>query len=228
MKSYKYTNKGRREENQDYVIEGTLPDGTGIYVVADGMGGYSDGAVAASVVANSIFDFFNLYHSNYSPNELLMNALTSANDALMMKKMTLSSKKTGCVVAAMIVSGGFSYMTWLGDTRIYMYREGKEVYRTKDHSLINELAEKNQLTPSLIEKYSSVVTRAIMGESKIENPPIRKIKVEEGDVFVICTDGFYKDIDMQRAYNYDESQKAILDEMSESVSDNYSFIKVEV
>ena len=47
MNTFLYTNKGSREENQDFVVHGSLPDDSAVFIVADGMGGYSDGAAAS-------------------------------------------------------------------------------------------------------------------------------------------------------------------------------------
>lgn len=112
MEIFEYTNKGNREENQDYVVHGSLPDGSGIFVVADGMGGYSDGAAAARVVGDALLDFIELNFDQYTPIELLKEAIPFANDALMLKRMAMAAKQMGCVVTVLIVSGGNAYLTW--------------------------------------------------------------------------------------------------------------------
>ena len=66
MKIFQYTNKGSREENQDFVIHGSLPDNSAIFVVADGMGGYSDGATASKVVSEAIYDFIEMNYLQYT------------------------------------------------------------------------------------------------------------------------------------------------------------------
>ena len=185
MEFFEYTNKGSRDENQDYVVHGSLPDGTGIFVVADGMGGYSDGAAAARVVGDALLDFIELNFDQYSPLELLKEAIPFANDALMLKRMALAAKQMGCVVTVLIVSRGNAYLTWLGDSRIYMYRGGHEVYRTEDHSIVNEMAKIKTLSASSYDKYASIVTKSIMGDTPVDVAPIRKIEVEKGDVFIL-------------------------------------------
>ena len=228
MKVFEYTNKGNRDENQDYVVHGSLPDGSGIFVVTDGMGGYSEGAAAARVVGDALLDFFELNFNQYSPIELLKEAVPFANDALMLKRMAMAAKQMGCVVTVLIVSDGNAYLTWLGDSRIYMFRNGQEVYRTEDHSIVNELAKIKTLSASSYEKYASIVTKSIMGDTPVDVAPIRKIEVEEGDVFILCTDGFHKEIDMYKALKYDDSKKTELDSLANDISDNYSFIKVKI
>lgn len=223
---YEYSNKGRREENQDYVCHGSLSDDSGIYIVADGMGGYSEGAAASKVVAESIREYIESNFGKYSPADLLKEAIPFANDALMLKRMAMAAKKMGCVITILLISNGYAHISWLGDSRIYLFRGGKEVYRTEDHSIINDLAKIKTLSASSIEKYASIVTKSIMGESQVDNAPIAKIKIEKGDVFILCTDGFHKEFDMSKAFSYDNTQKDHLDSYSEKISDNYSFIKV--
>ena len=105
MKVFEYTNKGTRDENQDYVVHGSLPDGSGIFVVTDGMGGYSEGATAARVVGDALLDFIELNFNQYSPTELLKEAIPFANDALMLKRMAMAAKPNGMRRYVLIVSG---------------------------------------------------------------------------------------------------------------------------
>ena len=226
MEVFEYTNKGSRDENQDYMVHSSLPDGSGIFVVVDGMGGYSEGATAARVVGDALLDFIELNFDQYTPRGLLKEAILFANDALMLKRMAMATKQMGCVVTVLIVTGGNAYLTWLGDSRIYMFRNGQEVYRTEDHSIVNEMAKIKTLSASSYEKYASIVTKSIMGNTPVDVAPIRKIEVEDGDIFILCTDGFHKEIDITKALNYDENMKVALDALANDISDNYTFVKV--
>ena len=226
MTVFEYTNKGCREENQDYVVHGSLPNDSAVFIVADGMGGYAEGGTAAKIVADSIWDFIEINYSQYSPVELLKESIPFANEALMLKRLALSGRKMGSVICVLLIVGKDAYITWLGDSRIYMFRGGKEVYRTEDHSIVNELSKIKTLNASSYEKYASIVTKSIMGEDSVDTAPIGKIETEPGDVFILCTDGFHKELDMNRALEYDDSQKEKLDDLAKDVSDNLSFIKV--
>ena len=226
MKVFEYSNKGNRAENQDYVIHGSLPNDAGVYIVADGMGGYSEGAEASKVVAKALLEYIKNNFGSTTPGKLIQDAIRYANDALMLKKMTLAAKKMGCVVTIVLICDGYAHISWLGDSRIYMYRSGKEVYHTEDHSVINEMAKNATLNSSAFEKYASMVTKSIMGEEQIDAAPVAKIEIVKTDAFVLCTDGFYKEISMTKALNFDDSKKGELDALAEKVSDNYSFIKI--
>ena len=142
------------------------------------MGGYSAGDEAAKTVANSIRTYI---QNNYSPTNLpniINEAITYSNDELMLKRLSIGAKRMGCVLALLVVTKEFAYIDWLGDSRVYMFRNGKEVYRTEDHSMINEMAKSNTITADNIRKYSSVVTRSIMGEDNLKLESIVKIKVK--------------------------------------------------
>ena len=54
MKIFQYTNKGSREENQDFVIHGSLPDNSAVFVVADGMGGHRAGNIASEMTVTDL------------------------------------------------------------------------------------------------------------------------------------------------------------------------------
>lgn len=88
-----YTNKGSREENQDYLSWSSLSDRSSIYVLADGMGGYNYGDVAAKIVAESIIEFSVQNLGKCTPVELLKESLSYANDCLMLKKWHCQSSR---------------------------------------------------------------------------------------------------------------------------------------
>lgn len=228
MKVYKYSNRGNREENQDFVIFGSLPDESAVFIVADGMGGYSNGSVASRVVSESILEFVELNYAQFPPDRLLREAVSFSNDSLLIKRIEMSAQKMGCVISVMLLYSGYAYFTWLGDSRIYMYREQHEVYRTEDHSVLNELAKNKTFNAYDLEKYSAVVTKSITGDSPMDEFLVRKVKVEQGDIFILCTDGYYKEFDMGKAIEFDDTKKGYLDSLAVSATDNFSFIKVEI
>ena len=228
MKIYEYTNKGSREVNQDFVTHSVISSNTAIMVVADGMGGYSFGEIASQVISESIVEFVRMNISNFSPTELLKESIIYANDCLMLKRLSLGAKSIGAVVSVLLTIENEAYFTWLGDSRLYLYRDGIEVYRTQDHSVINELSKIKNLNSSDIDRYSSVVTRSIMGDDRLGKVEVSYVSAQQREIFVLCTDGFHKELAMSNATEYNDSYKDLLDSKSANISDNYSFIKFEV
>ena len=81
----------------------------------------------------------------------------------MLKRLSIGTKRMGCVVALLVVTKEYAYIDWLGDSRVYVFRNGKEVYRTEDHSMINEMVKSNSITADNIRRYSSIVTMTYLG-----------------------------------------------------------------
>lgn len=228
MVVFKYSNKGSRPENQDFIVHKELSPAAAVFVVADGMGGYTNGGIAARVVAESVVEYTASNLDKIPPTLLLKEAVNFSNASLMLKRLALGGQRMGCVVAILLLVGSDAYMTWLGDSRIYIYRDKCEVYRTEDHSVINELGKIGTLNAYSCQKYASVVTRSVMGDDKLGLVEVSHAVVETGDIFVLCTDGFYREINMELAMNYDGSQRDALDERAQETGDNFSFIKIEV
>ena len=192
------------------------------------MGGYSYGDIAAKVVVDSILEYCLQNFSNQDCPSLLKDAVSYSNDCLMLKKIGLSAKELGCVVVILLIAGDEAFLAWMGDSRIYMYRNQKEVYRTEDDSLLKELSKVKVLDASILEKYSSIVTKAIMGEENLPSPSLAKVSVEEGDVFLLCSDGFYKDFFVANLAASTDYINEVLEKKALKASDNVSFIRVEI
>lgn len=228
MNVIQYTNKGSREENQDYQSWSSISDSVSIYVLADGMGGYAYGDIAAKVVTDSIIEYAEQNFSTCLPVDLLREALSYANDCIMLKKMALSVKQMGCVVVALLIVEDEAYLTWLGDSRIYMFRENTEVFRTTDHSVVNELSKIRTLRVEDIDRYSAIVTKSIMGEETIDDAPIRKVKIESGDTFILCSDGYHKEFHVSSLANNPEKTIEELNQNIVNASDNVSFLRITI
>lgn len=140
MNVIEYSNRGSRTVNQDYVIHRSLSVDSAIFVLADGMGGYSHGEIASQTVANSIVEYVEKNISNYTPENLLRESIVFANDALMIKRMEIGGKRMGTVIAVLLIKGFHAYISWLGDSRVYKFSSGKIEFCTTDHSIVQQLS----------------------------------------------------------------------------------------
>lgn len=229
MTVLEYTNKGCRESNQDYMKSCSLNEGAAIYVVSDGMGGYAHGDLASRIVSESVIDFVSEHINQMTPGQMLTAAFEFANESLGLKRMSLNAKEMGCVLVALLIIDDIAYMAWLGDSRIYVFRDDKEVYRTEDHSMVTELSKIKSLSLEDIERYSSIVTRAIMGKDENVKPSLMKMVVQKGDVFVLCSDGLHKQCPIQELQTPSDAELTQrLDSKFNIMDDNYTFIKVTI
>lgn len=229
MNIIEYSNKGSRTVNQDYVIHRSLSTDSAIFVLADGMGGYSHGEIASQTVAIKIVSFIEKNMTNYSPEDLIRESIVFANDALMVKRMELGGKKMGTVIAVLLILNKQAYIAWLGDSRVYKYSDGKMIACTTDHTIVQQLSSKMNITSSIYEKYGAIVTNAIMGDEFKDEIPIKIISAQKEDKFFLCSDGFHKHLPVEKyIISCDKTNLKCLNDIASDMDDNYSFIKVEL
>ena len=222
-----YTNKGSRPENQDYTTYELLENNHAIFVVADGMGGYSHGDVASRLVADAIIDSVSAHYKHETDIVRLMaEAYDYANDSLAIKRIAMGGCEMGTVVVSLFYDGHAAHVTWLGDSRCYLFRNGKQMFCSQDHSILSQLKKIKTLRGYDEDKYASIVTRCVMGDDQLGKIETVRMEVQPGDVLILCTDGFHKELDVRILLNEEKSSKDKLDAKAESMNDNYSFIKI--
>ncbi|MCM1177656.1 MAG: serine/threonine-protein phosphatase [Bacteroides sp.] len=182
-----YTNKGLRDNNEDYLICRDIADKVVLCVLADGMGGYSCGKEAAKIITETIYE---TYKSNAAAN--INEAILLANKALDSYKRVKGVEVCGSTIVGALIRDDEAQVFWAGDSRFYLFRNDRIVYQTEDHSLINELKQVRVLTPEQIDKYEHIIRRSIMG-SPTDIVESIKLHLEPNDEIIVCSDGLYKD-----------------------------------
>ncbi len=134
-----YQHIGAREDQQDsYAVSNPAGyDRQGVLaVVADGMGGLSNGGAVSAAVVRSFMDTFRSLQA--SPRELLLEAAARTNDRV--KQMLQGGEKSGSTLVAVILREGWLNFLSVGDSRIYLYRGGALLQLNREHAYREELA----------------------------------------------------------------------------------------
>jgi len=198
------TDVGRvRDHNEDVYL--MRPD-LGLFMVCDGMGGYSAGEVAAEMAAETTLDFFQECERDpegtwpFKIDQLLGEdgsrlpvALRLANQRIRAAGAQDSRKHNmGTTAVAAFLSKDKSYIAHAGDSRAYLFREGKIWAVTADHSLLGEFIRSQNPTPEEIQAfpYKNVINRALgpAADVKVDAGPI---DMRAGDVLLLCCDGLH-------------------------------------
>jgi len=226
MQVFKYSGTGQRKANQDKVLVHQFDDECVLFVLADGMGGYSNGAEAAEVVANAISDFVSSHLGDYQPEDLLKQALAYANQQLSLRRYAYGCISMGTVIAIALVIGNAAYCTWLGDSRIYHYHDSQCLFVSTDHSVLKEWGAKRILSPDQIERYGNLVTRCIMGDETLGTIEVTTLQLQQGDVIFLCSDGLHKKVNIKQLPTDEHELLQYLKDSNTLFEDNYSMIKL--
>jgi serine/threonine protein phosphatase PrpC len=179
------TDTGRqRSENEDSLFV-RAP----IFVVADGMGGAQAGEVASKAAA----DAFDRDLPEAPPERFLRETIEEANRRIHeLARADPSRAGMGTTITAAIVDAqkeevGIGHV---GDSRAYRLRGGKLERLTRDHSLVEEMRRKGQITEAQAEDHPqrSIITRALGPEPDVE-VDLQTVPAAPGDVFLLCSDG---------------------------------------
>jgi serine/threonine protein phosphatase PrpC len=228
MEMNSFSAKGKRENNEDYILSCQLSSDGSLYLVADGMGGYSFGEIASSLACESIAEYITNNHGRFDVKQLITDSLNVANTKINEKRKQLSVKM-GTTLAGVLIEGSLAYLFWLGDVRIYHFRESAILFQSEDHSFINKMKKKGNVSTKEIERYGNIVTKSLSGLPEEGEVEIVELSLIPGDVLIVCSDGFWKKVHVPSIYNLPikEIQNQVnghLDEMD----DNYSMVKISV
>jgi protein phosphatase len=174
----------------------------GIFIVADGMGGHAAGEVASEMAVEILRDQLSTLRDLHDRNaaDKVMNALRGANLAIYNRTVTETDKQgMGTTASVLIVSGRRYLIGQVGDSRIYLMREGALRQLTKDHSYVQEQVDAGFLTPeqARYHPYSNVITRCVGASDDVE-PDTFAGETRDGDMFLVASDGLTGMVDDRR------------------------------
>jgi PPM family protein phosphatase len=190
-----------RSGNEDsFAVDADLE--RGLFVVADGMGGHAAGEVASEMAVQILQrELTDLRDLEGTPaGEQVMGALKRANKAIHDRTIAEVDKQGMGTTASVLIIAGRSYLIGqVGDSRVYLLRDGALRQVTKDHSYVQEQVDAGFLTPeqARYHPYSNVITRCVGASPEVE-PDIYTGDVRVGDLFLVASDGLTGMVDDRR------------------------------
>lgn len=182
-----------RARNEDAFL--ALPE-QGLWVVADGMGGHQNGALASRLIVEQLAEL---------PEGSLDQRLVELRQCLhrlnhrLGQELTVTADRTdtviGSTVVALLLEGDRAACVWAGDSRCYLWRGSRLYQLSRDHSLVQQLIDEQGLAPQEAARHPAAhaLTRAI-GASETLQLDILELDVLPGDVFLLCSDGLYQGV----------------------------------
>ncbi len=197
----------RREVNQDRF---RADDEIEFYQVADGMGGHAAGEEAAAITVETIHDFVTLasqcreitwpfgydIRCPFEHNVMKTAVLLANRQVLNASNRSRQFLGMGSTVVSLWIKNGVAWHAHVGDSRLYLMRDGSLTQLTLDHSLVNEQLQSGIITPDEVRDHSlrHVVTRAI-GMQDAVDADVSNIPLVAGDILLLCSDGLTDELE---------------------------------
>jgi protein phosphatase len=179
-----HVGKVRARNEDNYLVH---PE-SGIWAVADGMGGHDDGDLASAAVIGELRSI----GRPASAADLLTRceeSIVNANDLIYRLASDRKGATIGTTVAILLAYDSYFACVWCGDSRIYRLRAGELSQLSRDHTEVQEMIEDGRLTPEQAMQWPrNVITRAI-GVRQRADLEMEQGDLLAGDVFLICSDG---------------------------------------
>ncbi len=186
---------GDRQDNQDRAAV-VVSEDAALLLVFDGMGGHSDGAMAAETGLKVVQErFVAAKQPIFDPQGFLYMALSRAHDEVVALGAGLDvdfRPRATCAICLVQEDGAF--WAHIGDSRIYLVRDGRVVTRSRDHSHVEVLIQEGAITEEEAQDHPmrNFVECCIGGDAPVPDMSItNRAPLERGDVLLACSDGLW-------------------------------------
>ena len=189
------SDRGRvRTENQDNW--GAYPE-QGLYIVSDGLGGEFAGALASRVVVEALPTLLHKHMGEIAGLGGRRHA-TAVKKALCELSVQVCEQTKGepglegmgATVVLLLINSNKALVAHMGDSRAYRLRRGRLKRLTKDHSIVQMLLDRGEVSPEEADRHPARgrVTRSV-GMPGAPIPELHTLEIREGDTLMLCTDG---------------------------------------
>lgn len=187
------TDVGRIRAGNEDSLYADADQERGLFIVADGMGGHAAGEVASEmavqIVSRELADLRDLTRADVGLR--MATALKEANRAIYERTIQEADKQgMGTTASCLMMGYGRYVIGHIGDSRVYLLRDGVLRQITKDHSYVQEQVDAGFLTPeqARYHPYSNVITRCVGANAAVEADVLTG-ELQTGDVYLVASDG---------------------------------------
>jgi len=229
MELWGITDSGKvRKYNQDvFKMFSNEDKDIAVLVVCDGMGGANAGDVASELAADAFMDHMRTWIDNLSNEstlneiaEIMTKAVIVAN-SLVFKKSQQDEEHTGMgtTLTAAVSTNDGEVVVNVGDSRLYHVTNNKITQITRDHSVVEDMVERGEITRSQARWHSSrnLITRAL-GTGLYEPPDVFFFKMKSGEAILLCSDGL-TDVVLDNEIQFELLRGATVREICEALVD---------
>jgi protein phosphatase len=221
VRAHGLTDRGRvRPSNEDQFLIATLtkalqiqhtslpqkpvciaPEEGHLFVVADGMGGHQAGERASALAVYSIEQFILntfkwFFHLKGPEGNTVLEEFRAAlrqTDTRLMQEATQHAELwgMGTTLTMAYTIGADLFIAHVGDSRCYLWRQGRFEQLTDDHTMVAELVRRGHLQPEEASHHHlrHVITNVVGGTEPGVHPQVHKLRLEDGDTLLVCSDG---------------------------------------
>ncbi|MFZ2307507.1 MAG: protein phosphatase 2C domain-containing protein [Rhodoferax sp.] len=194
---FQISRKGGRDKNEDRMGY-CYTKASGLFLLADGMGGHPEGEVAAQIVLQTISA---LYQKDAKPEiddvaAFFNMAIMAAHRQILRyaaEKHLMDTPRTTLVAA--IVQNGVAHWVHCGDSRLYFVRHGELLARTRDHSYIEQRQDANPDVPLPANFNRNVLYTCLGSPTKPVFEVTGPVPLQQGDKILLCSDGLWGSLD---------------------------------
>ena len=196
-----------RDRNEDSFL---VDVESGLFLLADGMGGHASGEVASAIAVEAVRD---ILLESEDPEETRLELRSADSEEEIRERLRYSMNQAslrirkaardnpvhmgmGTTLVVLLIEDGVAHVGHVGDSRIYLFRANKLHRLTRDHTVVQQEVDAGRLTPELarIVPHKNILTQSIGYHGPVE-PDTSTRPVEPGDLFVLCSDGLTDPLD---------------------------------
>ncbi|WP_314281053.1 PP2C family protein-serine/threonine phosphatase [Capnocytophaga leadbetteri] len=231
-----FSEQGKRENNEDSIFPNDEfePKTPLLFLVCDGVGGQARGEIASDLVCTQIDSFFSSKNISISDKTTIEEAVKFVEEKFDSNIVVQpETKGMASTMTLLHLHSKGATVAHIGDSRVYQFRKGEILFKTKDHSLVQELFDAKRITEEemAIHSMRNRITRAIQGTSvKPTEPSVALLTdLKEGDIFLLCSDGVlecFTDEQLKEVFSKSNSENTIaatlVSKCRTESNDNYS------